>query len=78
MVNPAMNDKFSSVQLPPGLRVTICEHANFGGRCIPVGGDRDIRTCVAPRLPLGGVVQHDANLLLLPEQRLSDDLACIP
>jgi hypothetical protein len=30
-------------------------------------GDRDIRTCVAPRLPLGGVVQHDADLQLLPE-----------
>src|SRR5713101_2321773 len=28
-------------------------------------GDRDIRTRFAPRLPLGGVVQHDADLLLL-------------
>src|SRR6266581_5757630 len=41
-------------------------------------GDSDIRTRFAPRLPLGGVVQHDADLLLLPEQCLGDDLACIP
>ena len=40
MVDPSMNDKFSSVQLPPGLRVTLCEHANFAGRCVPV--DRTI------------------------------------
>src|SRR6266849_6703267 len=31
-----------------------------------------------PRLPLGGVAQHDADLLLLPEQCLGDDLACVP
>lgn len=36
MIDVSLNDKFSSVQLPPGLHVTICEHANFGGRCIPV------------------------------------------
>src|SRR5439155_26913611 len=41
-------------------------------------GDSDIRTRFAPRLPLGGVVQHDADLLPLAEQRLGDDLACIP
>src|SRR5437870_8641648 len=40
-------------------------------------GDSDIRTRFAPRLPLGGVVQGDADLLLLPEQCLGDDLACI-
>jgi hypothetical protein len=28
--------------------------------------------------PLGGVVQHDADLLFLTEQCLGDDLACIP
>ena len=31
-----MNDLYSSVQIPPGVRVTICEHQNFGGRCIPL------------------------------------------
>lgn len=36
LVDLSMNDKFSSVQVPPGVRVTICEHANFGGRCMPV------------------------------------------
>lgn len=34
------NDTYSSVQVPPGIRVTICEHQNFGGRCIPI--DRTI------------------------------------
>src|SRR2546426_11843534 len=38
---------------------------------------RPTRTAYAPRLPLGGVVQHDADLLLLPEQCLGDDLACV-
>lgn len=36
LVDPLMNDHLSSVQVQPGLRVTMCEHANFGGRCIPV------------------------------------------
>lgn len=40
MVDGSMNDKYSSVQLPPGLRITLCEHANFAGRCVPV--DRSI------------------------------------
>ena len=36
MVDPSMNDKVSSVQVPPGVQVTICEHANFAGRCVPI------------------------------------------
>jgi len=40
-------------------------------------GDSDIRTRFAPRFPLRGVMQNDADLLLLPEQCLGDDLACI-
>jgi hypothetical protein len=39
-----MNDKFSSVQVQPGVRVTMCEHANFAGRCAPV--DRTIASFV--------------------------------
>jgi hypothetical protein len=31
---PGINDTFSSVRISPGLAVTMCEHADFGGRCI--------------------------------------------
>ena len=36
MLDPSMNDQFSSVQVQPGARVVMCEHINFGGRCVPV------------------------------------------
>lgn len=32
-VGEDVNDQFSSVRIPPGALVTICEHANFQGRC---------------------------------------------
>jgi hypothetical protein len=53
------------------------EGALEGGALVDIG-DRDLCTRVAPRLPLGGAVHHDADLLLLPEQRLGDDLTGIP
>jgi hypothetical protein len=28
------NDRISSVQVPPGMQVTLCEHANFTGHCV--------------------------------------------
>jgi hypothetical protein len=28
------NDRISSVDIPPGARVTLCEHADFAGRCV--------------------------------------------
>jgi hypothetical protein len=30
----AANDRIMSVQIPRGVRVTICEHANFQGACV--------------------------------------------
>ncbi len=39
-----MNDNYSSVQIQPGVRVTVCEHQNFGGRCIPL--DRSVGSFV--------------------------------
>lgn len=33
-LDPSWNDKISSVDIPPGVRVTLCEHVDFGGRCI--------------------------------------------
>ena len=30
----AANDRIMSVQVPRGVRVTICEHANFQGACV--------------------------------------------
>ncbi|MBI3434408.1 MAG: peptidase inhibitor family I36 protein [Proteobacteria bacterium] len=50
------NDQFSSVNIPPGVRVRMCEHANFTGRCITLDrptpnfvaiGFNDIVTAVA-------------------------------
>ena len=32
-VGPAANDRFSSVRIPRGVTVTMCEDANFRGRC---------------------------------------------
>lgn len=32
-VGERVNDQFSSVRIPPGAVVTMCEHANFQGRC---------------------------------------------
>lgn len=29
----ALNDRLMSVQIPPGVRVTMCQDINFGGRC---------------------------------------------
>jgi hypothetical protein len=39
-----MNDNYSSVQIPAGVRVTMCEHEKFGGRCIPL--DRSVASFV--------------------------------
>lgn len=39
-INGDWNDRISSVQIPPGLRVSICEHANFSGRCLTL--DRSV------------------------------------
>jgi hypothetical protein len=44
VLDPSMNNQFSSVQVQPGARVTMCEGANFRGRCIPV--DRSIANFV--------------------------------
>jgi Peptidase inhibitor family I36 len=33
-VGPRANDKFSSVSVPRGVVATMCEHANFRGRCV--------------------------------------------
>ena len=40
-LDPAWNDRISSADIPPGMRATVCEHADFGGRCIQL--DRAIR-----------------------------------
>lgn len=32
-VGERVNDQFSSVRIPPGAVVTMCEHANFQGQC---------------------------------------------
>jgi hypothetical protein len=40
LLDPSWNDRVSSAQIPPGLHATICEHANFAGRCVPL--DRSI------------------------------------
>src|SRR5258708_15594788 len=41
-------------------------------------GDSDIRTRFAPRLPLGGVVQHDTDLLLLRSNVSATTLPVFP
>jgi hypothetical protein len=33
-LDPSANDRISSVQVPPGVRVTVCEHVNYAGRCL--------------------------------------------
>lgn len=33
------NDKASSLRVPPGMQVALCEHANFGGHCYKYSGD---------------------------------------
>ena len=33
-LDASWNDRISSVEIPPGMRVTVCEHANFAGRCM--------------------------------------------
>ncbi len=40
-LDPAWNDRISSADIPPGMRATVCENADFGGRCIQL--DRSIR-----------------------------------
>ena len=40
-LDPAWNDRISSADIPPGMRATVCEHIDFGGRCIQL--DRSIR-----------------------------------
>src|ERR1700712_5759095 len=40
-LDPSWNDRISSADIPPGMRATVCEHADFGGRCIAL--DRSIR-----------------------------------
>jgi len=34
LVALSLNDTFSSAIIPPGLRVAMCEHHKFEGRCI--------------------------------------------
>jgi hypothetical protein len=38
------NDQISSVQIPRGVRVTVCEHVNFAGRCLTL--DRSVASLV--------------------------------
>ena len=35
-VGPQLNDRIRSVQVPPGLRVTLCGDGNFAGTCVTV------------------------------------------
>ena len=46
-VGNAANDQFSSVRVPPGAEVTMCEHANFRGRC------RTLRHSESNFVPMG-------------------------
>jgi hypothetical protein len=39
-----LNDRISSLQVPPDESWEVCENTNFGGRCVVVSGsDRDLR-----------------------------------
>lgn len=40
-VGEALNDRFSSVSVPAGMRVVMCEDINFGGRCLEL--DESVR-----------------------------------
>jgi hypothetical protein len=44
-VGPGFNDTFSSVAVPPGTRVQVCEHDHFAGQCITI--DRSVANFAA-------------------------------
>jgi hypothetical protein len=59
-VGPGANDMFSSVSVPPGVRTTMCEHAEFRGRCVTV--DRSITN-------LASIDMNDAVSSISAERR---------